>query len=518
VSTGLAKTIDVLAASRWPAATAVLIHALDSTQPSIRSRALAALVTRPGTSHWVEIVRRLHRLDAASQDILRQRRAETAAALAAGVASRDFGMCRNALDAIASWQRLDLARELARICGRADHPHASWIAATLLEIVSLWRSTARAPGEIAGSAGPDAMRELLRTLEPSIRAFGAHLPRPIVPAFLMLCDRDNATLRHVLANPLHAAHAAIGECLSGDRHSAIAQLVASFVADPRAPAAATAALKKRHDQPFMEALAAWARRGLAPAEKHLLKRIDDWAWLRDDSTAFAAADGDTQRRLVELAAASGADRHDVLCFVARVLREGHAVARRAAAATLAAFDGALAAVLAARAMQDPDANVQAAVVSQLRRRSLSGATGMLIDLVDSPQNDVAQAARQELSEFSLCRYLATFDHFDDDARRSTARLVRKIDVDCNTFLAAELRSSSPRRRWRALRVADLLGLLAQLEREILPLIGDADGDVRAEAARCLAACKPTITSVANGRSDVQAAAPATSPDAARLRT
>jgi hypothetical protein len=91
-----------------------------------------------------------------------------------------------------------------------------------------------------------------------------------------------------------------------------------------------------------------------------------------------------------------------------------------------------------------------------------------------------------LTEYRLRRFLPAFDLLDDDVRRTTGRLVAKIDPTCVEQLEEELQSSQNKRRVRALEAAAVMGLVDRLEDAVTICSGDDEQAVRIETARALA--------------------------------
>jgi HEAT repeat protein len=113
----------------------------------------------------------------------------------------------------------------------------------------------------------------------------------------------------------------------------------------------------------------------------------------------------------------------------------------------------------------------------------------LIESLDSPHPAVRKAARKGLSEFSFERFLGTFDLLEDDARRTTGDLVKKVDPQVVPQLRQELHSKVRTRRLRGLTVARCLDVAREVENSILELLADDDHMVRAEAAAALGRCR-----------------------------
>jgi HEAT repeat protein len=213
-----------------------------------------------------------------------------------------------------------------------------------------------------------------------------------------------------------------------------------------------------------------------------------------------------------MAMASGVKRQEVYQVIRHLLQRGNLGGRRAAAGALAEFSGAEANALALAALDDPDPQVQAQVLGQLRQRGIPGAVSRLVEKVSSPHAVVREAVRKALSEFSFDRYLASFDMLDEASRQSTGALVRKIDPQLVPGLEREMQTPSRVRRMRALAVARATRTVRELEGPIVQLLTDEDHMVRAEAAKSLAlsdsaAARSALTEALGDRSvSVQEAA------------
>ena len=159
-----------------------------------------------------------------------------------------------------------------------------------------------------------------------------------------------------------------------------------------------------------------------------------------------------------------------------------------------------------KALADPDPQVQANIIPQLRGRGIPGVLPSLMDLVESPYAVVRKAARENLSEFSFKRFVAAFDMLDEDVRRSTGALVKKIDTQCVPLLNDELKSPIRTRRLRGLAIARTIGAGSGVEGAIIELLQDDDHLVRVEAAIALGgsvspAAVAALTAALNDKSE-----------------
>jgi HEAT repeat protein len=142
--------------------------------------------------------------------------------------------------------------------------------------------------------------------------------------------------------------------------------------------------------------------------------------------------------------------------------------------------------LAMRALADPDPQVQANIIPQLRGRGIPGVLPNLLEFVESPYAVVRKAARDSLSEFSFKRFVAAFDMLDEEVRRSTGLLVKKIDPQTVLLLNDELKSPIRTRRLRGLTIARTIDVVESIEGAVIEMLADEDHLVRAEAAAALA--------------------------------
>ena len=209
------------------------------------------------------------------------------------------------------------------------------------------------------------------------------------------------------------------------------------------PLAVLSVATNRSDSTFIRNLLNKIGRKPSDAVRQNLKRMCNIAWLRNIKTIVHDLDDACQHSLVILLMASGIPRPQAFSVIEYILQRGKPGGRREAARALAVFNGADANALALRALNDTDPQVQANVLTHIRRRSIPGGLQRLVEKLDSPHLDVRQAARNALAEFSFQRFLGTFDLMDEEDRLSTAAIVKKIDQQTIPLLREELQCAGP---------------------------------------------------------------------------
>ncbi|HVA46506.1 MAG TPA: HEAT repeat domain-containing protein [Pirellulales bacterium] len=486
---GLSITFDLLARTENEAATGLLLHALESPDRHVSEAALRTLLKRHSLAGHQQLLRRLHALDPHWREILHEYRGTMSHALRDALVSSDGQSCANSCQAILWFHEYDLMPALINVLENESNPNAPLAAETALKLAELFYDDLAGTHNFRPRQDPRTLRgHLVSTLEASVMRYARHRRNEPVEAFLMLCERDNATLKQLLFDPLHASYRPVIETLTHGTRPGVLRLLLSSIDDPQAPSAALTAIAHRRDAPFVKALLRKIGSEPSATAKRNLARIEHFAWLRPNEALLDELDDAAQHSVVELVMASGMNRLEAFDIIAHLMAAGTVGGRRAAVAALAQFHGSEANNVALKALADDDPQVQSAVLSQLRERGIPGAVSLLVELAESSEPSVRQAARQSLSEFSFARYLAAFDMLEDQVRRSTGMLVRKVDPDAVPQLIEEMQALSRRRRIRALQVAEAMQVVKQLEAAVIARIEDEDHLVRLEAARALGQC------------------------------
>lgn len=487
--TGLARTLAILAETRNEAALSVLMPALDSSDATIQEGALRSLLARRSPIGQREILRRLHRGGERWRQIMGDGRGQLTQALRDAVLGTDGQMCANACDAILWFREYDLMQALITAAEDDANEHATLAAKTLLSLADLLYEQLSGPRDYTDRRDPQLVRtHVVSSLEGSVKRFNKHSRTEIMIAFLMLAGRDNVVLKQILIDPLHPIYLAVVDALLHEERPGVMRLLLSFLDDPHSPSTAMGVLARRADPKFVQHL--MRKIGYEPSAvaSANLKRVDNIPWLRGKLEALDQLDEACQHSIIKMLMASNVKRTEAFKVVEHLLARGKPAGRRMAAEALTQFHGAEANSLALRALEDNDPRVQAMVVSQLRARGIPGALSRLIELVDSPHECVRKAAADSLSEFDYDRYLSAFDLLEEDVRRSTGLLVKKINPHALPSLREEMKNQARTKRLRAIAIAIAMEAVTDLEQPIIALLGDEDHLVRAEAAKALAMC------------------------------
>ena len=346
-----------------------------------------------------------------------------------------------------------------------------------------------APRDYRKRRDPALVRQYIFTaVEKAVDRFEHHRRQEFVEAFLILARPEDGVLKSALSDQHSAVHAATTNVLTHSQRQGVMKLLLRILDDSIAPAAVLAVLARRCDAVFLRVLFQKFSEELSPQLKANCRKLDGFAWLRDDLEFLRDLSDEEMRGALQLVLSSGVSRlraFDVLKFV---LRNGGPLSRRVASAALTTFKGNAANELVLSAAEDPDPEVQSNSVRQLRDRGIPGVMSRLVELIDSPHEIVREAARQSLSEFNFKRYLSAFEILQPEVRICSGGLVTRIDPNAIEELRSELCAASRARRLRGIEVAIAMGVVPQVEAQLLDLAQDSDHFVRAEAARSLVHC------------------------------
>ena len=484
---GLETTYAILAATENDAAVAALVAALDVPQHAVRDGAMQALLLRASPVAAAEVLRRWDKLSERWKLQISQRGDWTAGAVRKALLDVHDDMHRIGCEVAVATRDYDVIPLLVTAATEAFTAHGDRAANTVLQLAEMLSDELTAPRDYRIRRDPQMQRaHVLASLEKSAGEFHVHGRGELVEAFLLLANREHATLKRVLQAPSDRLFGPLSDLLANSTRPGIERLLLSYLDDPFAPLAALQVLVRRRDVAFLRRLLRRIGPEPSPVVRTNLKRVESIPWMQVNLSLLDALCEQEQPGAVQLAAHSGIPRQLAFEAVAYLLRHGSLAGRRAAAKALAQFHGVGADELAVRALEDDDPPVRAAVASQLRERGVPGAIQRLLHLLDSTHQIEREAAQAALAEFRFDRFLAAFESLSSDAQRVTGLLVKQIDPDSLPALRLELAAASRSRRKRALDMCVAMDAVADAIDEIAGLMRDDDQFLRVDAVRVLA--------------------------------
>ncbi|MDP6446883.1 MAG: HEAT repeat domain-containing protein, partial [Pirellulaceae bacterium] len=432
------------------------------------------------------LIKRWDTLSDRWKNSIAERGGRVSGAVRDAILSSDAELRANGCDAVLWLKEYDLIPALVNAAEESGSELADLSAQTLIELGELLFEELAAPRDYQNRRDPQLVRRfVLSSLEKSVDRFEQHKRDEIIECFLLLTKYENSLLRAILQNPKRIVYDAVVRRLSTSSRPGVTRLLLQFLDDSKVPPAALHILARRRDVPFVRRLL--KSTGLEPTEAVLrnIGRVDHFAWATEDDRVLAALNEEEQEIAMNIVVASSTPRMEVFDVLRRSLESGNSGGRRSAATALEDFQGNDVNHLLMDSLHDADPDVQATLARQLRERGIPGAMSQLIALVESPHEQVRQAAFDSLTEFNFERFLGAFDMLEEDVRASTGSLVRRIDANTVEELREELDSPSRMRRLRAVQIAPAVGAVDDVTPRLLSLLDDDDHFIRADVVKSL---------------------------------
>lgn len=484
----LERTLALLSTTENEAATAVLLEGLAHAEPRWQPRVLEALLERRSESAGSEVLRRWQGMSQHQKDLVARRPGWISEALKTSLSSSSedqfASACRTAQEVG------DFAQIPLLVTGVLQGKFGALVeltCQTILHLVDRLRDEMGQARDYRTRRSPQLHRaQVLLSLERAVRSFDQHGRRELLEALVLIADRKNATLNHILCDPSDRAFVPLLDVLATSSRLGILELLLDCLDDSMTPLSVLHAMMRRRDVKFARLLCRKIGASPTPVVRNNLKRLENVPLTRQPSALLQMIDPSEQPGAVQLALYAGIPRHQALELITCVLQEGSIGGRRCAAAALASFDGPDASAVALRALGDDDAEVKAAIARQLRQRGIPDAVPQLVSLLHAPQTSVREAARECLADITFDRYLSRYDQWDEESRLVEGRLCLRVDSQSVGRLVEELQCSSRSRQRRALEIAAKLHLASQVEATLAELARDEDQYLRLEAIRLLA--------------------------------
>ena len=489
MKSGLKKTFQYLKKTENEAAVELLIQGLDSKFDTVRAESLRALLERRSPVGHRAVFARLPEFDKSDLEIVGERPDRMVRVVTEALTTADTATCMKALTAVLTFRLYSIMPALTAVL---KTPNSALFQPTTQIIAEL---TDAFYLELSGQDRPETHRDydtlrkrLTGTLEEALGCYSTHQSQEVLEAFLILAKPQSVVLRRILQQPEESVHPPLVETMKTSQRGGVLRLLLSFLDDPQMPNTARNVLASRDDVKFLENLASYIRPKPTKAVLESLTTFKTFAWAKPNHPVFEQLDDATQESLVTILVHSGVKRAEVLEALGYLLLHGKPGGRRAAAKAIATFRDAKATQFVRSALSDEDPEVLAALLPQLRPRQVPDAMLLMIRMVDCPHEEVRAALGRAMPEFTFRQFMTNFDTMPEELLPTTGHLVQKIDLKAKGELITELKGLSPVRRRKAVQAAAAMGMVRDVEQELIARLSDDDHMVRIAAAKALAEC------------------------------
>lgn len=511
---GIELTLQTLLRSANPAATEVLLTALESPLESLRIGALRALALRDDTAGHRGLVERFANLPAETSVAICDvpSRAPLLATLSVMIRPETPKLARRAAEIAVIWEAVPT---LTAIVEAAQWPNEEFrkvftdaavcLAQRLEEQVAAYD-----PRQRNGVEDPAfARRSALNALSVALDRFDQHRNVPLLEALLLLTPSDEPALLRALRTKDHAAHDALLEALHHSSSRGALRVLANALGDTGSPQQVIDIAAERSEPGALALLFGFVGYPVGLRVRDNAERIDALAWLEPGRVGrIAELSGPQQATAVTIAAASKASRDQLTALISLLIESGQSESIPAACRAIESLPARLATEPLRQALTNVDAGVVALAASMLRGKNYPNAIETLIGLLDHEDARVRTAAQRSLGELTFALFRSNWRELPVEAQRRVGQLVGKADPMVVPSLEAELNAGAVSRRLAALELIDVMGAAEDLVDLLIERMeSDPDVGVRVEAASLLGRVR-TLPSVLEALGEAACEAPA----------
>ena len=488
---GYEKTIRLLAKSNNRAAAALLAQAVNSSHEGVRKSVCGEIIAARSPKAMLDFIWNLESLDDVTMQTLAENSAKLASTIRTALLSHEPVLQRNGIRAALVFRVYDLIPSLLSISSerterksRDDVPFDE----LLLRLTRLfWEEMQANRG--AQSSHLYLVDEIGRILRRIILDFRRSDNTTSLRVYLMLSryikDNDLKTSQ-VLKNTMHPAYIAMNGIVQTEDEPGIFQFVLDGLNHAVASGIVLSAISNRTDMPFLEYLFGGLKK---PVSKHVqanLAKLHRLEWANSVRPIIFQLDDTGQEGLVNLIHYCSINESEAFSIYRQLIQVGKSAGRCAAITELAAYHGREVDEIVWNAAEDPDPQVQAAALRQVRDRKSVDGTVQLLHHLDSPYKVVRETVQSMLPEFRIARFLETFDKLSEEQRAVTFKIIKKIDPNTIETLNRELQTGSTVMKARSLKCVELGKLVPQLEESLCNLLLQGEAPpLRIKAAQLL---------------------------------
>lgn len=496
MANALHKTLDVLARTRNATAVDLLIAAIHIPNDEIRVASLAALCKRHSTRGNIEAIRNLRNLTTEMRAVLERNATSLSQAMRQCLLHGDQELRANALEMVRWFEDFGQMPTLLNLIEDAQCPQRELTAHIIGELVNRLydhlhfgkgQSGAAPSPSAASSTAPshtflrDAPRirhQTLAFLESACQRYEAHRCPQVIQGLLVLADPESPIVKKLFRESSEVCRQAADTLLQKSTHPGVMSLIAQSMTQNYPHSAIIQAFEKREDPEFIcHILRTWPKK-LTQVQQKNFKDIKSITWLQPDRLNLEIIPPGLHKPLVAFVLITGLPHAHRLTVMEWMLKHGCPEGRTAATEVLVGLADDKVQEVILEGLESEQPEIQAWATSQLRSREIPHTFELLIERLDSPMPEVREAARAELVDFNMLRVLDMYEHLDGKTCLAVGRLVQKIDPQAIEKLKAEMRQPIRRKRIRAARGAQAMGMQLKVLDALLLMIADSDALVR----------------------------------------
>lgn len=484
----LDATMTVLAASGMVRASEALISALDVPREAVQVAAVTAIVRRSSLNNHLALLARFDRLPPAARVAIRQASDLLETAFRQMLLHGDGGTRVRALQIIEETQQFRQIPHLLELLKQPTLGDLSLVNQVFWSLIENLYDACQ--GTCSGNDDVPAAEALRRwaltQLEAAIAEYDRiAIPDRVVEGILILGEPTHPAVKKALWNGPPACRELAGHILFESRHPGVLRQIAASLLLAYPHPKVMEAIGQRSDPELIGALLHACGDRVTGQQQKNLRQIHTLPWLDVSPDMLASIPPVLQPALVRFVTATKLAGNVKTAIHEWLLRHGTPAGKQAADEHLPRVEEDVVQEVVRQSLEDGDTQVQAWAVHQLRQHAIPEAFALLIERLDSSNESVRTAARQELSSFNTERVLEMVDEFSPDEARVAGRLLPKVDADFGTKLRRLLAQPIRQKRIRVARAVAQLGLQSTVPEAFIAMTDDLDPVVRRTAVEIL---------------------------------
>ena len=485
------KTLDLLATSKNRSAARLLDAALRSSFPGIQRSACQKIITTRGSHGMTELIRQFDTFDQVTLDYLADYGEKLVGAIRSALLSGDEQLRANGYQATLTLKIVEMIPDLLTIY-HDQHDHlekGSPLSETILTLMDTLRDMIQSRRRRRYLINV-VLTDITRVMNELIRIYRRNDPPLILQAFLEFYPYIydlSPFLAETIRNPTHPCYLPIARLLQQSREPFVFRFMNACLDGPDPPPLVLSSIVKRDDLPFLQALCQKIEEGVTDYFKENIGKVKRFEWFGNIRAVLDHLDESCQPGLVELVAMVPQPPEQRRALLTLMMAYAKPAGRRAVIPYLGQIPGEAVDKLLLQAVDDNDPEVQIAAMEQVKTRNIPGAAFLILQHAESPHEIVRQAIQELLPEFRFNRFWELFDQLNEEQRRTSIKLIRKIDPQFVAQLTEILQIGKPTEKAKAMLCLDAWPIPPQIEDALcMLLLNDENAALRTRAAVLLA--------------------------------
>ncbi|HBT76835.1 MAG TPA: hypothetical protein DEB39_07885 [Planctomycetaceae bacterium] len=469
-----------------------------SSHEGIRKNACQEFLSGRGSRNLLELIRQFDTLDEKTVEMLSENGDRLIGAVRMAILSDDEHLQRNGFRAILTLNILEAIPAMLSILYErqsvlpADSPLPETILAMTDRLLKMIEERKRRQyiNSVVLTETARILSALLKTFRRNDSTVALQVYIAIYPHIL---GRE-PVLDDLLENRTHPAFPGIHRLLLQSNDRRIPDFIWYCLGEVDPPGVVMQIVAKRHDIHFLEALFEKLDKDVSKETQDNLGKVGPVEWFSEIRVILDQLDESYQPGFVSFIRFIRMDENQRISLYSHILHYGKPAGRRQVLEYLDKTPGDRTDAIILQAAEDGDPGVQSSALTQIRARDIPRATFHILQHIDSPHEMVRDTVQKLLPEFRINRFIDSFDQFNESQRRSSAKLIRKVDPQFVHGLTEILNDGTPLKKAKALLCVEYAESVYLFEDPLCSiLLSDENPSLRAKAAELLASGKREVS-------------------------